>query len=255
MATEETPTVDQVRLTNVEPPTAAFVHADNVGVTRALPEHIGAAEPEDRALEGDAAEGQAPIYPGVVEGEEPEPVTAPAVRSSSPVGVDLASLILRWALGALLLVRGTQELFGWFGGQGGVTLASQLERLGYDSFATAATAVSIVEVVVGVLLVVGLFTEWACGVLVAISMVAVLAQHRLGSGVLGRPGTGLGADMPGLEVVGGLGVLAVALALLGAGRVSLDRNRYWSKAPLVTALIAIVLGLAAGALLVQPQLV
>ncbi len=215
-----------------------------VGATRALPEYIPPAQPEQ----------EAPIYPGSVDDEAPEAIPVAQPRRGSHVGVDLASLVLRWTLGSLLVVRGTQELFGWFGGQGGVTLAAQLERLGYQGFATEATAVSVAEVVIGAMLIVGLFTEWASGGLLALSVVAVLAQHRLGSGLLSRPGTGLGADVPGLEVVAGLGVLAVVLALIGAGRLSLDRNRFWSRAPLVTAVIALLLGAAAGAVLIQPQL-
>ena len=218
---------------------------DRVGATRAVPEYF---PPAERAEE-------APIYPGSVDDGEPEALPVAQARRGSHIGIDLASLVLRWALGSLLVVRGTQELFGWFGGQGGMTLASQLERLGYQGFATEATAVAVAEIVIGTMLIVGLFTEWACGGLLALSVVAVLAQHRLGSGLLSRPGTGLGAEVPGLEVVAGLGVLAVALALLGAGRLSLDRNRLWSRAPLVTAVIALLVGAAVGAVLIQPQLV
>ncbi|MEO9223015.1 MAG: DoxX family protein [Mycobacteriaceae bacterium] len=217
---------------------------ERVGATRAVPEYIPPAEPAQ----------EAPIYPGSEDDEAPEAIPGAPTRRGSHIGADLASLVLRWALGSLLVVRGTQELFGWFGGQGGLTLAAQLDRLGYQGFATEATAVSVAEIVIGVLLILGLFTEWACGGLLALSVVAVLAQHRLGSPPLSRPGTGLGADVPGLEVVVGLGVLAVALALLGAGRLSLDRNRFWSRAPLVTAVIALLVGAAAGVVLIQPQL-
>ena len=217
---------------------------ERVGATRAVPEYIPPAQPEQ----------EAPIYPGSEDDESPETIPEAQTRRGSRIGADLASLVLRWALGSLLVVRGTQELFGWFGGPGGLTLAAQLERLGYQSFATEATAVSVAEIVIGAMLIVGLFTEWACGGLLALSVVAVLAQHRLGSGLLSRPGTGLGANVPGLEVVAGLGVLAVVLALLGAGRLSLDHDRFWRRAPLVTAVIALLLGAAVGAVLIQPQL-
>jgi len=44
------------------------------------------------------------------------------------------------------------------------------------------------------------------------------------------------------------------LALLGAGRLSLDHNRFWARAPLVTAVVALLAGAALGAALIQPQL-
>lgn len=236
--------------TSDEPATVAIDTRERAGSTtvrRAVPRYIAPAEPKD----------EAPIYPGSTELGEDEAVGdigAPDPRRRSPLGPDLAALVLRWALGAFLIVRGTQELVGWFGGQGGVTLASQLGRLGYQNFTTEATAVAVAELVIGGLLVLGLLTEWACGGLLALSVVAVLAQHRMGSGLLSHPGTGLGATVPGLELVGGLGVLAVVLALLGAGRLSLDRNRFWTRAPLVTGVLALLIGAAVGAVLIQPQL-
>ncbi len=236
--------------TSDEPATVAIDTRERAGSTtvrRAVPRYIAPAEPED----------EAPIYPGSTELGEDEAVGdigAPGPRRRSPLGPDLAALVLRWALGAFLIVRGTQELFGWFGGQGGVTLASQLGRLGYQNFTTEATAVAVAELVIGGLLVLGLLTEWACGGLLALSVVAVLAQHRMGSGLLSHPGTGLGATVPGLELVGGLSVLAVVLVLLGAGRLSLDRNRFWTRAPLVTGVLALLIGAAVGAVLIQPQL-
>jgi putative oxidoreductase len=211
---------------------------------RAAPAYIAAATTED----------ESPLYPFNSDADEGEPVRTPDGRRRSGMGADLAALLLRCAVGALLIVRGTQVLFGWFGGEGGLTLASQLERLGYANFGAEATVVGAAEVVIGVLLVLGLLTEWACGGLLALSVVAVLAQHRMGSGVLAHPGAGIGARVPGLEVVGGLGVLAVVLALLGAGRLSLDHDRFWARAPLVTALLALIAGAALGVVLIQPQL-
>jgi len=237
--------------TSNEPATVAIDTRERAGSTtvrRAVPRYIAPAEPED----------EAPIYPGStevgVDGDAVGNIDAPGPRRRSPLGPDLAALVLRWALGAFLIVRGTQELFGWFGGQGGVTLASQLGRLGYQNFTTEATAVAVAELVIGGLLVLGLLTEWACGGLLALSVVAVVAQHRVGRGLRSHPGTGVGATVPGLELVGGLGVLAVALALLGAGRLSLDRNRFWTRAPLVTGVLALLVGAAVGAVLIQPQL-
>jgi len=242
-----------------EPPTVGARSANRAAPTRidrAVPEYVVPAHAEERERVGGPdirSEEEDAIYPGATEEPEPTPPRAPK-PTGSLVGRDLAALLLRLALGAFLVVRGAQELFGWFGGSGGLSLASQLEKLGYHSFSSAATAVSIAELVIGVLLVLGLFTEWACGALLTLSIVAVLGQHRLGSGLLARPGTGLGAELPGLEVVGGLGVLAVVLALLGAGRLALDSGRFWSRAPLLTALVALALGAALGILLIQPQL-
>ncbi len=239
MATSNEPTT-----VLIDNPEGTREDTDATWVDRAAPAYIPAAATED----------QSPLHSFGSDADEDEPALIPDGRRRPRVGSDLAALVLRCAVGALLIVRGTQVLFGWFGGQGGLTLASQLERLGYQSFGAEATFVGAAEVVIGVLLVLGLLTEWACGGLLALSVVAVLAQHRMGSGVLSRPGSGIGASVQGLEVVGGLSVLAVVLALLGAGRLSLDHNRFWARAPLVTAVVALLAGAALGAALIQPQL-
>src|SRR5262245_65733705 len=74
-----------------------------------------------------------------------------------------ADLLLRVALGAILIPHGMQKLFGMFGGMGLRANAQLFERIGYHPGMFWGTLVGCVEFFGGILLVIGLFTRCEIG--------------------------------------------------------------------------------------------
>ena len=122
---------------------------------------------------------------------------------------DAALLLTRLALGAIFLAHGGQKLFtngvdgtAAFFGQAGVPLPT-----------ASAWAATLVELVGGGLLVVGL----------ALPVVGVLlAADMLGAYLFVHAGQGIFVAEGGWELVLALGVTSLLLAAVGAGRYSLD---------------------------------
>lgn len=130
----------------------------------------------------------------------------------------LGLLILRVVTGAIFAAHGAQKIFeftipgtiGSFAGMG-VPLAE-----------IAAPVVAFVELIGGILLILGLFTR-PVGVLLAIDMLVALALVHLPAGLWVGEG--------GYEFVAVLGAAALALALTGAGRFSIDGAVLRGRAP------------------------
>lgn len=125
--------------------------------------------------------------------------------------MDVAALILRVVLGTVMLAHGIKHARGrektsrWFGSIG--FRSPQLQW-----FASTAT-----EIGVGVLLIVGLGTSLAVAGLVGIMTVAFVSVHRAaGFWITARPDEGY-------EYVLTLTAAAAALAMIGPGKVSIDR--------------------------------
>ena len=94
--------------------------------------------------------------------------------------MELASLLLRGALGPLFVGHGTQKLFGWFGGHGLEGTGEYFESLGLRPGRRQALAAGTAEAVSGVLLTVGAFTPIAGTVMSATMVTAirrVLLEH------------------------------------------------------------------------------
>ncbi|MGK3949617.1 DoxX family protein [Microbacterium sp. K2] len=129
--------------------------------------------------------------------------TAPSAAAS------LGLLVLRVVVGAVFAAHGAQKIFeytipGTIGSFAG---------MGVPMPEIAAPFVAFVELIGGILLVLGLFTRLA-GVLLAIDMVVALVLVHLSAGLWVGEG--------GYEFVAVLGAAALALALTGAGRFSID---------------------------------
>lgn len=121
---------------------------------------------------------------------------------------DGARLLLRVSLGALMLLHGIAKLTGGIAGiQGMVAKAGLPPALGY--------LVYLGEVVAPLLLIVGLWTRAAALVLAVNMVVAVALVH------LGQFGTIAPTGGWALELQAFYFVMAVAVALLGAGRFSI----------------------------------
>ena len=129
--------------------------------------------------------------------------------SRFPGSLDLALLITRVALGVILLAHGWQKLDTY-------TLAgtsASFGDMGIPLPATAAYAVTAVELIGGAALVVGVLAPLA-GVLNMLSLLGALVLVHAENGVFVENG--------GYELVLALLVGLAVVALLGAGRFSID---------------------------------
>lgn len=120
-----------------------------------------------------------------------------------------ARLLLRLAIGALFVAHGLQK-FNEYTLAG---TAGAFAQMGIPAAEVAAPIVASVELVGGILLIIGLLTRPAAFALAA-NMAGALFMVHLGSGVFVENG--------GFELVLALGAAALALALAGPGKVSLD---------------------------------
>jgi len=126
----------------------------------------------------------------------------------------LGALALRVPVGAILAAHGAQKLFGWLGGYGlegtGQWMASQGFEPGYLMALLAGSA----EFFGGIALVLGLLTRPAA-VVAAFTMLVAMTVHI---------GNGLFLSNNGYEYALTLLAATTALAFLGGGAVSMDRQ-------------------------------
>jgi putative oxidoreductase len=122
--------------------------------------------------------------------------------------IDTALLVLRLVIGAIFIAHGWQKVFTF--GIAGIT--SAFTQMGVPLPTLVAPFVSVLELVGGAALVVGIFTRVA-GLLLAIDMLcAILIVH--GKNGFFAP--------KGIEFVLGNLAMALTLAIAGAGAYSLD---------------------------------
>lgn len=130
----------------------------------------------------------------------------------------LGLLILRVVTGAIFAAHGAQKIFeytipGTIGSFAG---------MGVPFAEIAAPVVAFIELIGGILLILGLFTR-PVGVLLAVDMLVALVLVHLPAGLWVGEG--------GYEFVAVLGAAALALALTGAGRFSIDGAVLRGRAP------------------------
>ncbi len=118
-------------------------------------------------------------------------------------------LILRLALGALILLHGIAKLIGGVGGLSGMVTAA-----GLPAFVTYGVYVG--EVIAPILVLLGWYSRIGAA-LIAINMVFAMAlAHRTELFVLGQSG-GWALELQGMFLF-----TAIAIALIGPGRFSLN---------------------------------
>lgn len=154
--------------------------------------------------------------------------------------IDLALLILRWGVGAVMLAHGVNHIVG--GGKIAGT-AGWFGSMGMRPAKLQAWLASITEVVAGALLVLGLFTPFAAAGVIGVMVVAFVINHRGNGFFIFRPGEGW-------EYVMTLAITGVAIGAVGPGRWSLDevldiRDDLTGTAGLLISVIAGVGGAAA----------
>jgi putative oxidoreductase len=111
-----------------------------------------------------------------------------------------------------MAAHGTQKLFGWLGGGGLTGTAAHLESAGFRPGRLNAIVAGVTETVGGVLLAAGLATP-STGAAVTSTMAVAAATHAP---------QGFFAMKGGYEYPAVLGLASGALALAGAGKLSLD---------------------------------
>lgn len=140
----------------------------------------------------------------------------PPLNTSAPpadrFGGDLGRLVLRWTLGALILLHGLAKIT-----HGPDPVIEMLRA--HDLPGALGYAVFIGEVLAPVLLIVGLWTRLAALLVLVNMVVAVGLAHQADIGRLNATGGWA------IELQAMYGLMALAIALLGAGALSLGGSR------------------------------
>ncbi|WP_237132706.1 DoxX family protein [Pseudohongiella sp. O18] len=126
----------------------------------------------------------------------------------------LAALVLRVPVGIILLAHGAQKLFGWFGGYGLEGTGQFMSSLGLEPGYLMALLAGSAEFFGGLALLLGLLTRPAAVVSAFTMAVAMFSAHI---------GNGLFMSNNGYEYALTLLAATLALAIQGAGTLSLDR--------------------------------
>ena len=122
--------------------------------------------------------------------------------------------LLRAGLGLILMVHGSQKLFGMFGGMGINANAALFDRLGYHPGMFWGTLVGCTEVIGGALLVIGLFTRAAA---LAIVIFMIFSIHFTSA-------KGFFWTAGGMEYSILILLVALAFVIRGGGTYSVDRS-------------------------------
>jgi putative oxidoreductase len=126
-------------------------------------------------------------------------------------------LLLRLVVGATMFSHGAQKLFGWFGGGGPRGTAGSMGKLGYRAPLVMAIAAGLGETG-GLAFAAGFLTPLAALGITIVMINAIVAVHW---------SNGFFAGNGGYEFNLTLLTVAVAVAAIGPGRLSIDRALGW----------------------------
>ena len=126
----------------------------------------------------------------------------------------LDTLPLRVGAGVIFAAHGAQKLFGWFGGYGLEGTAGWMASIGLEPGYLMALAAGSAEFFGGLALIAGALVRPAAVVLAFTMIVAIVTVHLA---------NGLFMSNNGYEFGLSLLVISVALAIRGAGSLSVDR--------------------------------
>lgn len=133
----------------------------------------------------------------------------------------LAMLALRIPVGIIFVAHGAQKLFGWFGGHGLEGTGQFMASLGLAPGYLMALLAGGAEFFGGIAMLIGLLVRPAAAALAVTMLVAIFAVHW---------SNGLFASNGGFEFPFALLGAVTALAIQGAGGLSLDRRLAASSA-------------------------
>jgi len=147
-------------------------------------------------------------------------------------------LILRLFVGLTLAAHGAQKLFGWFGGYGLAGTGGFLEQLGFLPGKRHALFAGLAELVGGLLLALGFATPLAATLIISVMFVAIATVHLK---------HGFFNHNQGYEYNLTLAVVALSVAIIGAGPLSVDAALGLQDAGPVWGLAALLAGVSGGA--------
>ena len=151
--------------------------------------------------------------------------------------LSIGLLLARLVIGLVMAAHGAQKLLGWFGGLGLSKTGEFVVQLGFAPGRAFAVAASVGEIASGLLVAFGFLGPIGPALMVCVMIVAMISVHWA---------QGLFAQNNGIEVPLLYAVAAIALALTGYGRYSLDASLgltgRWTTAATWVWLIAGVLG-------------
>jgi putative oxidoreductase len=124
-------------------------------------------------------------------------------------------LLLRLVVGLAFIGHGTQKLLGWFGGHGPKGTGGFFTSQGYRAGVLMAVSAGLCEAGGGALLALGLGTPLAAALLATVMINAIAS-------VTFRKGFMWGSELELLYLT-----VAVSIAAIGPGRLSLDRAIGW----------------------------
>jgi putative oxidoreductase len=128
-------------------------------------------------------------------------------------GDDLGKLVLRLSIGGLLLFHGVGKIM-----HGIEQIVGGVQANGAPSF--LAYGVYLGEVLGPILVLIGLFTRFGALMILVDMIVAILMVHRDQLGTLDPMSGGWKVEAPAIYLLG-----ALAIMLMGAGRISIDGAR------------------------------
>lgn len=124
---------------------------------------------------------------------------------------DVGKLVLRLTLGILILLHGIAKLVGGVAG-----VEKMLQSIGLPSY--FAFGVYVGEVLAPILVIIGLYARVGAGLIVVNMLFAVALAHRQEVLMLGKSG-GWAIELQGMFLL-----TALALALMGPGRLSINQR-------------------------------
>jgi putative oxidoreductase len=127
--------------------------------------------------------------------------------------LSIGLLVARVVIGLMMAAHGAQKLLGWFGGYGLNKTGEFFVQLGFQPGRAFAAAASLAEITSGLLLALGFLGPIGPALMISVMIVAMITVHWE---------HGLFATNNGVEVPLLYATAALALALTGYGRYSLD---------------------------------
>jgi putative oxidoreductase len=155
---------------------------------------------------------------------------------------DLGLLLLRLAVGALLISHGLQKAFGWWDGPGFDGFETSLTDMGFQHANILTYVATGGQIAAGVLLILGLFTPVAAAGALAYLVTGILAEAMMAHEEA-RLSSFL-TDGHEYKVI--LVCAVAAIILIGPGRYGLDAGRGWARRPFIGSFAALLLGVGAG---------